>query len=255
MKQLIALFTLLMSMSMSSQQVMIMFDIETKSQSSFKKAADNWMQAVKSTIGDTPDMYTYQVQDSRNMRMLQWFDSKQAMADHMDKMDAAESKIDEALNKMEPMPEEDWTNFSTGTNFKEASLWEHIPELSTMDDWNALSDDEKDEMKYRRIQFFSTDFGMENAFEAWRKKINALDKELGVKLHMVVYRSVFGASGKDYMVVLLDKTRFDYHSNWSERMKTRQGSDAFKAMINDAPNGWTAVAEENWMRVNDMTYK
>ena len=104
MKQLIVLFALLLSVSVYSQQVMIMFDIETKSQSSFKKAADNWMQAVKSTVGDTPDMYTYQVQDSRNMRMLQWFDSKQAMADHMDKMDAAESKeygmVDEVLTKL-----------------------------------------------------------------------------------------------------------------------------------------------------------
>lgn len=254
MKQLISLFALLLSMTAFSQQVMVMFDIETKSQSSFKKAADNWFQAVKSTVGDTPDMYTYQVQDSRNMRMLQWFDSKQAMADHMDKMDAAESKIDETLNKMEPMPEEDWTNFSTTTKFKEASVWEHIPELSTMDDWNAMSAEEKDAMKYRRVQFFSTDFGQENAFEDFRKKINALDKELGVKLHMVVYRSVFGASGKDYMVVLLDKTRFDYHSNWSNRMKTRQASDAFKAMINEGPGGWSAVAEENWMRVNEMTY-
>ncbi len=86
------------------------------------------------------------------------------------------------------------------------------------------------------------------------KKINTLDKELGVKLLMVVYRSVFIASGNDYIVVLLDKTRFDYHSNWSERMKTRQGYDAFKVMIKDTPSGWTAVAEENWMRVNEMTY-
>ena len=254
MKQLIALFALLLSMTVYSQQVMVMFDIETKSQSSFKKAADNWFQAVKSTVGETPDMYSYQVQGSRDMRMLQWFDSKQAMADHMDKMDAAESKIDEKLSKMDPMPEEDWTNFSTTTKFKEASVWESVPELSTMDGWNALSDDEKMDMRYRRIQFFSVDFGQEDAFEAWRKKINEIDKELGVKLHMAVYRSVFGAKGKDYMVILLDKSRFDYHNNWSERMKTRQASEAFKGMTNNGPPGWASVAEENWMRVNEMTY-
>ena len=254
MKRIVTLLALIFSMTIYGQGVMLMFDIETKSQPSFKKAADNWFKAVKTQVGETPDMYTYQVQGSREMRMLQWFESKQAMVAHMDKMDANESKVEETLNNMEPMPEEDWTNFVTGTDFKEASVWEYIPELSMLDGWNALSEEEKLELRYRRVQFFSVDFNQDNAFEEWRKKINKLDKELGINFHMVVYRSVFGTKDKDYMVVLIDKSRFDYHSNWSERMKTRQASEAFKAAMNGGPNGWAAVAEENWMRVNDMSY-
>ena len=254
MKKIITLLTLIFSLTIYGQDVMLMFDIEAKSQSSFKKAADQWMQAVKSQVGETPDMYTYQVQGSRDMRMLQWFDSKQAMVAHMDKMDAMESKVEEALSGMDPMPEADWTNFVTGTDFKEASVWEHMPELSTLDAWNNLSPEEKLDLKYRRIQFFSVDFNQNNAFENWRKKINQMDKDLGINFHMVVYQSVFGAKDKDYMVILIDKSRFDYHNNWSERMKKRQAADAFKNMADNGVNGWTSVAEENWIRVNDMTY-
>ena len=254
MKKIITVLAVIFSLTISGQSVMLMFDIEAKSQSSFKKAADQWFKAVETQVGETPDMFTYQVQGSRQMRMLQWFDSKQTMVAHMDKMDANESKVEEALSKMDPMPEEDWTNFVTGTDFKEASVWENIPELSTMDGWNALSEEERLELKYRRVQFFSVDFNQDNAFEEWRKKINKLDKDLGVNFHMVVYRSVFGAKDKDYMVILIDKSRFDYHTNWAERMKTRQASEAFKAAMNNGPSGWAAVAEENWMRVNDMTY-
>jgi hypothetical protein len=54
------------------------------------------------------------------------------------------------------------------------------------------------------VQYFSVDFNNDQAFEDWRKKINDLDKELGIEMHMVVYRSVFGAKDKDYMVILID---------------------------------------------------
>ncbi len=39
--------------------------------------------------------------------------------------------------------EEDSTNFSTETDFREASLWEYNQELSTLDNWNAISEDKK----------------------------------------------------------------------------------------------------------------
>ena len=254
MKKHFALIVFLLAGFAYGQQVMMMFDIEAESPSSFKAAADNWMKAVEKTVGDTPDMYTYRVAGSRDMRMLQWFNSKQDMVAHMDKMDANESKVEETLSGMEPMPDEVFQKFVSGTKFREASVWEHIPELSTMDGWSALSDEEKLALTYRRVQYFSVDFGQDDAFEAWRKKVNAIDKELGINFHMVIYRSVFGAKDKDYMVILIDKTRFDYHKNWAERMAKRQASEAFQSMVNNNETGWTAIGEENWRRINDMTY-
>ena len=243
--------------SINAQSVMALFEAETESIPTFEKVMDFRMGAVKTGMEmDDAKMFVFREQGTRNMKMVQWFDSKQAMVEHMDKQEESQEKISAAIQAATPMEEGTFEKFGATTNFREASVWEYMPELSTTPEtWSPLTKEEKDENKYRRIQYIDVKMNNEKAFEEATKSRNELDKKLGVIYHIAVFKSVFGARDADYMVVLLDKSRFDYHKNWEERMKVRNESDEWKEMMKeDNLAKWSTIGESNWNRLVKMTY-
>ncbi len=238
-------------------QIMVLYEAETESIPTFEKVMDFWMGVVKTGMEmDDARMVVFREQGTRNMKMVQWFDSKKAMVEYMDKQEESEDKISAAMEAATPMEEGTFKKFSATTDFREGSVWEYKPELSTTPEtWSPLTKEEKDENIYRRVQFIDVKMNNDEAFEADTKKQNELDKKLGIKYHMAVFKSVFGIRDVDYMVVLLDKSRFDYHKNWDERMKVRNANEEWKERLKeDNLAKWSVMGEANWNRINKMTY-
>ena len=93
------------------------------------------------------------------------------------------------------------------------------------------------------------------AFETWWKTVNEIDAKLGINYHMVMLRSVFGGNGADYMIILIDKSRFDYYNNWEDRGKLRQSNEAFGSALSEIDNTkWSLIKESNWRRMPGMTH-
>lgn len=257
MKRLILTMFCLSVFSVNAQGVMALFEAETESIPTFNSVMDFWMGAVKKGMEmDDAKMYVFREQGTRNLKLVQWFDSKKAMIEHMDKQEASQEKIQAAMKEMTPMEEGTFEKFGETTDFKEASVWEYMPELSTTPEtWSPLTKEERDEHKYRRVQFIDVKMNNDNAFEDNAKKQNELDKKLGIKYHLAVFKSVFGARDADYMVVLIDKSRFEYHKNWDERMKVRNANEEWKEFMKaDNLGKWSVMGESNWNRINKMTY-
>ena len=48
------------------------------------------------------------------------------------------------------------------------------------------------------------------------------------------------------MLVLLDKSRFDYHKNWSNRMDTRFSSEEFKSNYDKVQKEPVSTVVDEW---------
>ncbi|CAI8304388.1 MAG: Uncharacterised protein [Formosa sp. Hel3_A1_48] len=248
------LFTALVS---NAQGIMVVNEIDTASPENFSTMVNHWMTAVKTGMEiDNMQSYVFAEQGSKKMQFLQWFDSKHAMVEQMDQQEASQEKIWAAFQEMDPLPDGAFEAFNEVTDFRESSVWEYMPELSSIaETWEPLSQEEKDANTYRRIQYISVSMNSDQDFEQWNKDINALDKKLGVSYHYAVFKSVFGAKDADYMIVCVDKSRFDYHKNWAERMNVRTQSEAFKTLVSENNlEKWSVVGEAHWDRVVELTF-
>ncbi|MBT8252828.1 MAG: hypothetical protein KJN68_02570 [Bacteroidia bacterium] len=254
---LFAMFALSMLFS-HGQSVMVVYEAETKSVPTFEKVMHQWMGAVKTVMNmEDARMRVFREQGTRKMQMVQWFDSLSEMAKHIEDQDANQDKIGQSLQSMDPMPDGTWEKFTESTNFNEAAVWKYRPDLSTTPQtFSPLSQEEKDKITYRRVQYMSVGVGQDDAFENWRKKVNTLDKDLGISFHMAVFENVFGARGSNYMIILLDTSRFDYHKHWEERMKKRQANEAWTKFMESADNmsKWSVVREANWNQIVSLTF-
>jgi hypothetical protein len=58
------------------------------------------------------------------------------------------------------------------------------------------------------------------------------------------------------MVLLLDKSRFDYHKNWEARMKVRQASQEWQDAVanNNNLGNWAVLRESSWNRIVKLTF-
>ena len=255
-KLLLMLFALSM-LSTYSQGVIVISEAETESIPTFEAVYNQWMGAVKTTMNiDDARMIVFREMGTRKLQMLQWFDSLSDMAKQIEDQEANNAKIMETFQGMTPMPEGTMEKFANTIDFKESTVWKYRQDLSTTDATYApLSQEEKDKTRYRRVQFMDVDFGQNEAFEADRKKINELDKSLGINFHIAVFENVFGSRDAEYMVILLDNSRFDYHKNWETRMQTRQASQAWKdATANSNLGDWSVLRESSWNRLVRMTH-
>ena len=254
-------FTLscLFALNLNAQGIMAIGEIEVKSQQAFQTAVTNWMTALKKGM-DKPDQQSsfFRKQGSNTVYWAQWHESIEAMIAMQRKQEASEEKIRQALmeQNMDPLIFE---QFNNNTKFNELSVWEYIPELSSAHEtWSPLSETEKNTFRYRRVQFFSVAMNANEAFEANRKKIKALDDQMGNTFHLAVFRSVFGKRNADYMVVVIDRSRIAYHENLGKRMKKRQKNDEWQAVWNAnqtvAVRKWGILEDENWMKIADMDF-
>jgi hypothetical protein len=93
------------------------------------------------------------------------------------------------------------------------------------------------------------------AYEAWNKKMNALDKKLGISYHFAIFKSVFGAKDADYMVVCIDKSQFDYFRNWEKRTEIREKSAEYNALVGElSTSNWSLISEFTWNRILELTF-
>ena len=136
-------------------------------------------------------------------------------------------------------------SFLKATDFKGARLYELMPEYSNMDGYFAMSTDEKKEYKYRRVVHHNLTDSGEQAFLANQKFWIDADKKLGVDYYYALMKPVF-ATDSDFMLVLLDKTRFDYHKNWSDRMDKRFSDPDFNNNYEQTQQAPVSSVVDEW---------
>ena len=220
MKKLLILFIALSMFAVKAQPVMVVSEIEAKDVTAFESTLNHWMTAVKKVTGtEDARMRVHQVDGSRKLIVTRFYPSMQEMV-------------------------------------KGSSVWEFVAEGSTVPkSWEGMSDEERDQLLYRRVQYFSVDLMQGDAFEAWWKKASEADAKIGINYHVAMFKSVFGGNDADYMIILIDKTRFDYYNHWEDRMKTRMASEEFKKMMSENDNSkWSVIKESNWIRLPKMTH-
>ena len=258
MKKFLFIIVALSMFTTYGQGVMVVSEVETEDMTSFKSVMNQWMGAVKKTMEmDNARVRTFQEAGSRKLQIVQWFGSMSEMAKYLEDTDAKRSEIMQNMEAMDPMPEGSWENFTNATSFNESSVWKYRPDLSTTPEtFSPLSKEERDKIGYRRVQHMSVDVGQDGAFEDFWKKVNEMDKNLGISYHMAVFENVFGARNSAYMVVLLDTSRFDYHKNWEGRMTKRQADEAWTSFMesNENMSKWSVNKESNWNQILDLSF-
>lgn len=257
MKNFFIKILLLTGVLSQAQAVMVVTEIETTSKDDFSTVVNFWMSAMK-TAHKIQDMQTsiFAEPESNTMQFIQWFESKTAMVERMEFLESNEEKVWATMQTMDPLPEGTFKAFSAATDFRESSVWEYMPELSTTPQtWETLSQEQRDQFPYNRVQFIDVATNQERAYEQQNKDYNALDKELGISYHYAVFKSVFGAKDADYMVICIDKSRFEYHKNWEARMNIRNQNEKFKELVSENSNGkWSVISETTWNRVLELTF-
>ena len=251
------LFVALSMFISNAQGVLVISEIESTDISAFEVTLDQWIGTVKKVMEmDDAKMRVHQVDGSRELVVTRWFDSMKDMVANMDKEKEKEEEIGTILNSLGEPEEGSWNRFLSSTDFKNNAVWEFVPEASTLPaSMEGATQEEKDEMLYRRVQYFSVDTMQNQAFEAWWKTANEADAKLGINYHLAMFRSVFGGNDADYMIILIDKSRFDYYNHWEDRMNKRMASEDYKAMMVDADaSKWSAIKEVNWNRLPTMTH-
>jgi len=84
--------------------------------------------------------------------------------------------------------------------------------------------------------------------------LNALDKKLGINYHYAVFKSVFGVKDANYMLMCIDKSQFEYFSNWEKRTETREQSEEYKTLVSELSiSQWSMINECTWNRILELT--
>lgn len=215
---------LLLSSSVCFSQIMVLFEAETHDKDNMEKVAENYFSAVQAVTGDDLGMTMHHKGwSSKTVYFAWWYEDMKDMAEKMAKQEEMESKIFETLSATPSDPEMIKT-FNSVTNPQQSSVWEYVPELSMMDDFAKLSQEERNNLQYRRFQYINVAMNAGPAYEARTKKAYALDQERGVNYHVAVFRNVFGGKDANYLTILIDKSREDYMNNFSNRMAKRRAS-------------------------------
>jgi hypothetical protein len=257
MKKLLFAFIALSVFAVKAQTVMAVSEIEAKDISAFEATLNHWITAVKKVTGiENAGMRVHQVDGSRELILTRFYPSMQEMVTSMEMEKEKDEEIGAALNSMPEPFEGSWNKFVSNTNFKGNSLWEFVPEASTVPkSWESMSQEERDQLLYRRVQYFSVDLMQGEAFEAWWKKASEADAKLGINYHVAMFRSVFGGNDANYMIILIDKTRFDYYNHFEDRNKIRMANEEFTKMMSEMDNSkWSVIKESNWIRLPKMTH-
>ncbi|MGB0255860.1 MAG: hypothetical protein ACPHL7_00130 [Flavobacteriaceae bacterium] len=218
----ISLLLFVLTANFSNGQVMGLFEAETPNKKNMTQIGQNWFGGVKAVLGDANGISMHHKGwGSKGVYFVQWYDDLEDMVKTMKKQ---EDKSAEIVQKIGEKPGDPnlLKEFNAITDPKEGSVWEYAPELSQMDNWSKLSQEAKNEMGYRRFSFVNVAMNAQGDFEAFRKAANDLDKKIGLKYHIAVFRNIFGGKDADYLTILIDKNRIEYMNNFEERMKKRR---------------------------------
>jgi len=172
MKKLVFLFVTLSMFITNAQGVLVVSEIESTDVSAFEVTLNQWISAVKkATEVEDAKMRVHQVEGSRELIVTRWFDSMKDMVDNMDMEKEKDEEIGAILDAMPEPSEGSWDKFISSTDFKGSSVWEFVPEASTLPkSMDGISKEERDQMLYRRVQYFSVD--MMQGIAMWKIRVN-----------------------------------------------------------------------------------
>tara|TARA_B110000977_G_C11038813_1_gene478108 strand:- start:952 stop:1725 length:774 start_codon:yes stop_codon:yes gene_type:complete len=226
------LLIFLVSFNFSFGQIMTLFEAETADKQNMSQIGQDWFSALKSVTGnDNGITMHHKGWGSKGVYVVQWFDD---MKDMVETMESQESKASEVMEYLQSKPSDPsiLKEFNSITDPKQSSVWEYVPELSTMENFSKLSKEERDQMAYRRFSFINTGMNSGDEFEMFRKKNIKLDKQRGVSFHVAVFKNIFGGKDVDYLTILIDKSRLDYMNNFIDRMEKRRNASDWETNRN-----------------------
>ena len=244
MKKLIYTTILIFFTSISYSQYFFIGELESENQSNTMEMLDLWMSTTKEVVGKDLNMVTFQKELSNTHFFVRTYESLQQWVDEKNASEELGNQVLQKLAGVENI-QEIFMAMQKATDFKGARLFELLPEYSNMAPYLAMSNEEKKEYKYRRVVLYDLTDAGEQAFLANQKFWIDADKKLGVDYLYALMKPVF-ATDADYMLVLLDKSRFDYHKNWSDRMDKRFSDEDFNANYEKIEKDPVSSVVEEW---------
>ena len=230
--------------SISYSQYFFIGELESENQSNTMEMLDLWMSTTKEVVGKDLNMVTFQKELSNTHFFVRTYESLQQWVDEENASEELGNQVFQKLAGVENI-QEIFMAMQKATDFKGARLFELLPEYSNMAPYLAMSNEEKKEYKYRRVVLYDLTDAGEQAFLANQKFWIDADKKLGVDYLYALMKPVF-ATDADYMLVLLDKSRFDYHKNWSDRMDKRFSDEDFNANYEKIEKDPVSSVVEEW---------
>ncbi len=244
MKKFIYTIILIFFTSISYSQYFFIGELESENQSDTMELLDLWMSTTKEVVGKDLNMVTFQKELSNTHFFVRTYESLQQWVDEKNASEELGNQVLQKLAGVENI-QEIFMAMQKATDFKGSRLFELLPEYSNMGPYLAMSAEEKKEYKYRRVVLYDLTDAGEQAFLANQKFWIDSDKELGVDYLYGLMKPVF-ATDADYMLVLLDKSRFDYHKNWSDRMDKRFSDEDFNANYEKIEKDPVSSVVEEW---------
>ena len=244
MKKFIYTTILIFFTSISYSQYFFIGELESENQSNTMEMLDLWMSTTKEVVGKDLNMVTFQKELSNTHFFVRTYESLQQWVDEENASEELGNQVFQKLAGVENI-QEIFMAMQKATDFKGARLFELLPEYSNMAPYLAMSNEEKKEYKYRRVVLYDLTDACEQAFLANQKFWIDADKKLGVDYLYALMKPVF-ATDADYMLVLLDKSRFDYHKNWSDRMDKRFSDEDFNANYEKIEKDPVSSVVEEW---------
>jgi len=244
MKKIIYSLLLFFFTSISFSQYFFIGELESENQSDTMELFDLWMSATKEVVGKDLNMVTFQKELSNTHFFVRTYESLQQWVDEDSASDELGAQVFQKLSGVEGIQEK-YMAMQAATDFKGARLFELLPEYSNMAPYLAMSNEEKKEYKYRRVVLYDLTDAGEQAFLANQKFWIDADKKLGVDYLYALMKPVF-ATDADYMLVLLDKSRFDYHKNWEDRMEKRFSDADFQSNYDKTQKAPVSSVVEEW---------
>jgi len=230
--------------SISYSQYFFIGELESENQSDTMEMLDLWMSTTKEIVGEDLNMVTFQKELSNTHLFVRTYESLQQWVDEDNASEELGAQIFQKLSVVEGIQEK-FMAMQAATDFKGARLFELLPEYSNMAPYFAMSTDEKKQYKYRRVVFYDLTDAGEQAFLANQKFWIDADKKLGVDYLYALMKPVF-ATDSDYMLVLLDKSRFDYHKNWEDRMEKRFSDADFQSNYDKTQKSPVSSVVDEW---------
>lgn len=225
-------FSCLFVAKVSIGQVMVLFETDTTDKENITEVAQNWFGAVQKITGDDNGISMHHKGwSSTTVYFLSWYDSMKEMVEAREKQDKMTPQIEEHL-RIKPSTSKPLKKFNLITDPRQASVWEYMPEVSQMDDYLNLSQEERDAMQYRRFQYINVSMNSDDAFIEHQKKQYELDEKRGFNYHIAVFKNIFEGKDSDYLTVIVNKTRMEYMRNFMERMKIRRASPDWDKQLN-----------------------
>ena len=244
MKKFIYTIILIFFTSISYSQYFFIGELESENQSNTMEMLDLWMSTTKEVVGKDLNMVTFQKELSNTHFFVRTYESLQQWVDEENASEELGNQVFQKLAGVENI-QEIFMAMQKATDFKGSRLFELLPEYSNMAPYLAMSNEEKKEYKYRRVVLYDLTDAGEQAFLANQKFWIDADKKLGVDYLYALMKPVF-ATDADYMLVLLDKSRFDYHKNWSDRMDKRFSDEDFNANYEKIEKDPVSSVVEEW---------